>query len=892
MLAICNSIPSQSLPSPLNLEVVSVKLQLKSPIIICLICIPPKSCSTYYINFCSYLNDILTLNIKTILLGDFNLPDINWDSLSGQSSHSSIICELIFKFNLAQFVTTPTHVQGNILDLVLCNDINLIHDLKVHNSEQSQLASDHFKIKFSIPCSNPPKQKVTSSFAFDYSKADWDGLSSHLLDFDFSPFYLTSDLDTVWTCLKQILIDSATLFIPKFKIRSTSNPKWFTPAIRHDLNCIHTLHRINKKHPTQINTLKLAKAEFRLQFKTASAKSNYESKLVHCFAHNNSNKIYNYIKSLSSQKSFPPSMHLGSTIVSTDIEKATLFNNYFHSVFSTTPFVLPPISSLPTPSTTLSDISITESDVFEALQSIDPTKATGPDGIGPHLLKFCSAAICSPLLHLFTQCVAQQNIPSEWRIHCITPVYKSGDKAAINNYRPISLLSCTSKILERIIHTKITDFITNSIISNNQFGFLSNRSSIQQLLIFLKHIIDSHHNHLCTDTIYLDFRKAFDTVSHPELLLKLWSSGITGSLWKWFRAYLSNRLQFVSVNGHHSCLLPVLSGVPQGSILGPLLFIIFINDLPHSVKFSHAFMYADDTKCLKQIRSPSDSNLLQNDLDNIVTWSDKWGMHFNETKCVHIRFFPQLDPAPTYTINHSRVSSTSHHKDLGVIMTSNLSWSRHHHLIITRAYRSLGLIRRSFSTNSTYTKRQLYLSLIRSQLTYCSPIWRPHLLKDIILLERVQKRATKYILNDYASDYKSRLKCLQLLPLMYFFELNDIMFFIKSLHHPTEHFNIKDYFTFSDLNTRSSTTLKLKHAFAKSLSNSSRHFYFFRLPRLWNSLPPINLESSPASIRSSLNKFLWSHFDSHFDPSNYCTYHYQCPCSKCISSFRPTNFTT
>ena len=186
--------------------------------------------------------------------------------------------------------------------------------------------------------------------------------------------------------------------------------------------------------------------------------------------------------------------------------------------------------------------------------------------------------------------------------------------------------------------------------------------------------------------------------------MKLWSSGITGSLWKWFRAYLSNRLQFVSVNGHHSCLLPVLSGVPQGSVLGPLLFIIFINDLPHSVKFSHGFMYAVDTKCLKQIRSPSDSYLLQNDLDNIVTWSDKWGMHFNETKCVHIRLFPQLDPVPTYTINHSRDSSTSHHKDLGVIMTSNLSWSRHHHLIITRAYRSLGLIRRSFTTNSTYTK--------------------------------------------------------------------------------------------------------------------------------------------------------------------------------------------
>ena len=157
-------------------------------------------------------------------------------------------------------------------------------------------------------------------------------------------------------------------------------------------------------------------------------------------------------------------------------------------------------------------------------------------------------------------------------------------------------------------------------------------------------------------------------------------------------------------------------------------------------------------------------------------------------------------------------------------MTSNLSWSRHHHLITTRPYRSLGLIRRSFSTNSTYTKWQLYLSLIRSQLTYCSLIWRPYLLKDIILLERVQKRATKYILNSRLYIW---LKCLQLFPLMHFFELNDILFFIKVFTILPSISIIEDYFTFSDLNTRSSTTLKLKHAFAKSLSNSSRYFYFF-----------------------------------------------------------------
>ena len=167
----------------------------------------------------------------------------------------------------------------------------------------------------------------------------------------------------------------------------------------------------------------------------------------------------------------------------------------------------------------------------------------------------------APLLYLFSQCLAHHTIPSEWRIHSITSIHKSGDRDNISNYRPISLLSCTSKILERIIYNKIINFITNSV-SNHQFGFLKHRSSVQQLLLLLNTIYNSALTHSPTDVIYLDFKKAFDTLSHPKLLFKLWSAGITGDLWMWFRAYLLDRQQCVTINGQQSSILPVLSGIP------------------------------------------------------------------------------------------------------------------------------------------------------------------------------------------------------------------------------------------------------------------------------------------------------------------------------------------
>ena len=531
--------------------------------------------------------------------------------------------------------------------------------------------------------------------------------------------------------------------------------------------------------------------------------------------------------------------------------------------------------------------------MFEILSTLDITKAPGLDGISPAVLRYCASPLLMPIYHLFISSISTGRIPSQWCTHCIIPIHKSGDKTQVTNYRPISLLCILSKVLERIIYNRIMNFAMNSF-TLHQFGFLPKRSTLQQLILFTEKLLDGKSNKNEVDVIYMDFRKAFDSVSHNALLSKLQALGISGKLWSWLETYLKTRAQCVRIGDKYSDLCEVLSGVPQGSILGPLLFGIFINDLPLSVDHSTPYLYADDTKCLNTIHSLADMQDLQNDLDNVSTWSLRWRLFFNESKFVHIRFCSSnSDSTTTYKIKDRAIDRKSYHKDLGIYYSYNLTWTEHYKHISVKAYNTLGLLRRSFKTNNIQAKKQLYISLVRSQLLYCSQLWRPQLIRDIQNLERIQRRATKYILNNYDLSYRQRLEQLHMLPLMYIYELNDLMFLIKTLKFPSSHFDISQYIQFVNHSTRAASAHKLSH---HSATSSYHNSYFKRIIRLWNSMPVLDLTLSLDSIKIQLIKYLWTNFTVNFISDSPCTFHLLCPCHRCshrpiIPNFQPlSNF--
>ena len=723
------------------------------------------------------------------------------------------------------------------MDLVFTNFDELIHNLHV-SSPCHSLFSDHSIISFHLQTAKLVLPSVKPRFVFDFPKANLDGLCEFLLEFDFDSCFTSDDVEGIWSTIKQAIHEGMHLFIPKVRIRSYQYPAWFTPKLRHLSKRIRSLRKRCLFCPTTNDLNKLQCLQECLQNNLSLSKTNFEANLINSISSKKS-KIFDYIKSTIGHNLIPPSVYLDSTQVCNDLDSANLFNSYFHSVFSRSTFCLPHLYEMPTPTSALNNIFITECEVYNALISLDPNKSKGPDGIGPKILKHCALAVYQPIHHLFCVSLSQQVIPIEWKYHSVTPLYKSGDRSSVKNYRPISLLCITSKVLEFIIFHHIYGFISNQI-SHLQFGFLKHQSCVQQLLVSLNNIINSFNNSFKpqVDTIYLDFRKAFDSVPHNKLLVKLWHLGITSNLWNWFRAYLTHRSQYVSINNHHSAFLPVLSGVPQGSILGPLLFLVYINDLPVCVSNSSLLLFADDTKCSKSIINLTDASLLQNDLDGISVWSKQWNLFFNESKCALISFcrahphFTQL-----YLLNNQEITRCHHHKDLGVIWCNNLSWSDHIQYISARAYKMLGLLRRTFSRyNSHHSKKLLYIHLVRSQLIYCSQIWRPYLLKDIIVLENVQRRGTKFILNDFTADYKTRLLSLNLLPLAMLYELNDILFFIKSLKKPTTAFHILDYVSFCSNSTRSASFTKLVNKSART--NTINHSYFYRLSPSLEFAPP------------------------------------------------------
>ena len=322
---------------------------------------------------------------------------------------------------------------------------------------------------------------------------------------------------------------------------------------------------------------------------------------------------------------------------SSDEDKSNILNDFFAAVFTREgDSVIKDVA--PKTLDSLHDIDVDIDKVKKILLGLNPTKSCGPDECHPRMLKETADILSGPIPQLFTKSLQSGTLPKQWKEANVTCIFKKGDKSSPGNYRPVSLTSVLCKSLEKIVREAIMKHLNkNNLLSDCQYGFRQNRGCILQLLKVVDEWSKDIDMNKQVDCKYLDFKKAFDTVPHKRLLKKLQSFGITGTVLKWIKDFLSGRHQRVVVNGTFSKWKPVLSGIPQGSVLGPVLFRIFINDLPEVVK-CYCKIFADDTKLYKAISCSNDQQMLQLDLFQCCDWSDDWLLLFNVLKCKYVQY--------------------------------------------------------------------------------------------------------------------------------------------------------------------------------------------------------------------------------------------------------------
>ena len=494
----------------------------------------------------------------------------------------------------------------------------------------------------------------------------------------------------------------------------------------------------------------------------------------------------------------------------------------------------------------------------------------GPDEIPVSLLKNCKEAIAEPIHLIWKKSFSSGIVPSSYKFSHIFPLHKKDSRALPANYRPISLTSHVIKIFERVIRKKLVEYLEiNDLICNKQHGFRSGRSCLTQLLHHFDDVLEALANNSDFDSIYLDYAKAFDKVDHKLLLRKLQLYGIHPKILNWIESFLIDRKQAVVVDGHLSFLALILSGVPQGTVLGPILFLIFINDIDQCIMHSIIRCFADDTRISIAIRSEKDVSLLQSDLYNVMNWSERNNMALHRDKFEYMchKFnknhtlpeLPFISEFYQYTVSADTSLEPVHQlRDLGILISSDLSWSPHIRAIADKARQKASWVLSVFHTRSPMIMLTLYKSMVRSLVEYCCPLWHPSKISDIQELESVQKTFISRIAGMREMHYWDCLVHLSLMSLQRRRERFIILHMWKILHGKTS----------NDLNIRFVARPRFGNLaiIPPSRKNSSAanqslfdNSFAVQGPKLWNAMPyHLNVIQNLEQFKDQLTKFMLS----------------------------------
>ena len=465
------------------------------------------------------------------------------------------------------------------------------------------------------------------------------------------------------------------------------------------------------------------------------------------FKENNTKPFWQYIKNRKQDNIGVAPLMDKSTLFSDSKSKARILLQQFQSVF--TPEDGSPLPQMDTPTyQPIKDIVINPLGIAKLLRNINPRKACGPDSIPNQVLKNCADSLAPILSEIFQLSLDSGSLPRDWKNANISCVFKKGDKHQASNYRPVSLTSVCCKLLEHIVCKHLMSHLEeNNILTNLNHGFRSGFSCESQLLTTMNDLLTAYDQGKQVDIAILDFSKAFDTVPHKKLLYKLGKYGVTGSVHSWLSNFLSDRHMRVVLEGEKSEEVEVESGVPQGTVLGPILFLCHINDLPLAVK-SQVRLFADDCLLYRVIDNVQDHICLQNDLNHLEVWAKNWGMRFNAKKCYILSIRNKLNYL-FYSLDNSILKNVTSNPYLGLEISQDLKWHTHINNITIKASRIIGFLQRNLQHCPLECRRTAYLSLVRSKLEYGATVWDSQYKNDIEKLERIQHRAARFIKQDY-----------------------------------------------------------------------------------------------------------------------------------------------
>lgn len=746
----CQSIPKQ-------FEFLALQIKIANAPLTIIGCYrPPSAMSEALANLTEVLSSYN--GTEMVLLGDLNL-----DWLSDKSEALKSTCNSL---NLVQLIDSPTRFNSSkskgdtLLDVVLTNAAHKYTAIGVFAN-----MSDHCVIGC-VRDTKIPKSKGLVIFRRCFKHFSEQAFLHDLADIEWDRLALIPTIDDAVALFQSQFLTIANKHAPlkKFRVKNRDNP-WFSNELAQLLHSRDEQWSLARKSTSIAAWQRFRALRNKCTSAIRTAKSDYYLTLTDDCSANHS-KLWKTIKVLQNKKCsvLPQHLNVGNVPIVDKREMLNAFNIHFEKAGHMFDHSSPPPSKVspesPMPAAEECPSSVTPldfglfqvSDVLQALSAIDPKKAAGPDGLDPFLLKTAAAVIAKPVTLLFNMSISLNQVPTIWKQAFITPLFKAGDRSDVNNYRPISNLSALSKILESLVATQIKSHLeSNGILDEMQSGFRSRHSTVTATLKVTDDIKMALDKKLVCAAMFIDLTKAFDTVDHPLLINALQKAALGTNSVNWSHSYLSDRTQMVKHGNELSDPVTVLKGVPQGSVLGPLLFLLFINKICDRLKFCKFHLYADDTVIYSSAASTEQALAnLQADFSLLQYAFSDLKLLLNSSKTKLMFFSSERSPAacpPITSLDGTSIELVHHYKYLGFWLDSNLNFKHHIDLLAKKLKFTLGFLYRMKACFSLDSRKRLVVALFLSQLDYGDTIYRFASPTTLSKLDPLYHSALRFITN-------------------------------------------------------------------------------------------------------------------------------------------------